>query len=129
MVDYHLIMDMVPAISRLYFLNQLGDLALSATQSVGYLLLAWSMDGWWVGPFDVISGLLMEWVRKPGLQRQEACVAMRLASWGAIAAPHVLPLQRCLSPTAAIKQCLSGNTVGFNGQSLAWGHRSSFSIL
>lgn len=33
MVDYHLIMDMVPAISRLYFLNQLGDLALSATQS------------------------------------------------------------------------------------------------
>lgn len=38
MVDYHLIMDMIPAISRLYFLNQLGDLALSAAQSVGYLL-------------------------------------------------------------------------------------------
>uniref|UniRef100_A0A8C6DWW5 RNA cytidine acetyltransferase n=1 Tax=Moschus moschiferus TaxID=68415 RepID=A0A8C6DWW5_MOSMO len=33
MVDYHLIMDMIPAISRLYFLNQLGDLALSAAQS------------------------------------------------------------------------------------------------
>ncbi|XP_036182162.1 RNA cytidine acetyltransferase isoform X4 [Myotis myotis] len=33
MVDYHLIMDMIPAISRMYFLNQLGDLALSAAQS------------------------------------------------------------------------------------------------
>lgn len=38
MVDYHLIMDMIPAIARMYFLNQLGDLALSAAQSVGYLL-------------------------------------------------------------------------------------------
>lgn len=46
MVDYHLIMDLIPAISRLYFLNQLGDLALSAAQSVGGLQLcarlAWS---------------------------------------------------------------------------------------
>ncbi|KAM7086010.1 RNA cytidine acetyltransferase isoform 2-T2 [Molossus nigricans] len=33
MVDYHLIMDLIPAISRMYFLNQLGDLALSAAQS------------------------------------------------------------------------------------------------
>ncbi|XP_024608372.1 RNA cytidine acetyltransferase [Neophocaena asiaeorientalis asiaeorientalis] len=33
MVDYHLIMDMIPAVSRMYFLNQLGDLALSAAQS------------------------------------------------------------------------------------------------
>ncbi|XP_007468139.1 PREDICTED: N-acetyltransferase 10 [Lipotes vexillifer] len=33
MVDYHLIMDMIPAISRMYFLNRLGDLALSAAQS------------------------------------------------------------------------------------------------
>lgn len=33
MVDYHLIVDMIPAISRMYFLNQLGDLALSAAQS------------------------------------------------------------------------------------------------
>ncbi|EHB01864.1 UPF0202 protein C20G8.09c [Heterocephalus glaber] len=33
MVDYHLIMDLIPAISRLYFLNQLGNLALSAAQS------------------------------------------------------------------------------------------------
>lgn len=39
MVDYHLIMDLIPAISRMYFLNQLGDLSLSAAQSVGYLLL------------------------------------------------------------------------------------------
>lgn len=42
MVDYHLIMDLIPAISRMYFLNQLGDLALSAAQSVGYLpLVSW----------------------------------------------------------------------------------------
>uniref|UniRef100_A0A452R6E8 RNA cytidine acetyltransferase n=1 Tax=Ursus americanus TaxID=9643 RepID=A0A452R6E8_URSAM len=33
MVDYHLIMDLIPAISRMYFLNQLGDLSLSAAQS------------------------------------------------------------------------------------------------
>ncbi|XP_006002066.1 RNA cytidine acetyltransferase isoform X2 [Latimeria chalumnae] len=33
MVDYHLIMDLVPTISRMYFLNQLGDISLSAAQS------------------------------------------------------------------------------------------------
>ncbi|XP_063145675.1 RNA cytidine acetyltransferase [Candoia aspera] len=33
MVDYHLIMDMIPSISRMYFLNQFGDMTLSATQS------------------------------------------------------------------------------------------------
>lgn len=33
MVDYHLIMDLIPAIARLYFLSQLGDLTLSAAQS------------------------------------------------------------------------------------------------
>ncbi|GAB5577713.1 RNA cytidine acetyltransferase isoform X1 [Prionailurus iriomotensis] len=33
MVDYHLIMDLIPAVSRMYFLNQLGDLSLSAAQS------------------------------------------------------------------------------------------------
>lgn len=65
MVDYHLIMDMIPAISRMYFLNQLGDLALSAAQSVGYLLLVrvlvkklclWSdlCAGCWVGCVYVI---------------------------------------------------------------------------
>lgn len=61
MVDYHLIMDLIPAISRLYFLNQLGDLALSAAQSVGYWCSrggragrAVEVFGWghWVGPFD-----------------------------------------------------------------------------
>lgn len=46
MVDYHLIMDLIPAISRMYFLHQLGDLSLSAAQSVGYLLLAcWVLAG------------------------------------------------------------------------------------
>lgn len=34
MVDYHLIMDMVPAIARMFFLNQMGDISLSAAQSV-----------------------------------------------------------------------------------------------
>ncbi|XP_028917575.1 RNA cytidine acetyltransferase [Ornithorhynchus anatinus] len=33
MVDYHLIMDMIPTISRMYFLNQLGDMSLSAAQA------------------------------------------------------------------------------------------------
>ncbi|XP_041054064.1 RNA cytidine acetyltransferase isoform X1 [Carcharodon carcharias] len=33
MVDYHLIMDMMPTISQLYFLNQLGDISLSVAQS------------------------------------------------------------------------------------------------
>lgn len=46
MVDYHLIMDLIPAISRMYFLNQLGDLSLSAAQSVGYLrLVCWVSVG------------------------------------------------------------------------------------
>ncbi|XP_051885485.1 RNA cytidine acetyltransferase [Pristis pectinata] len=33
MVDYHLIMDMIPCISQLYFLNQLDDISLSVAQS------------------------------------------------------------------------------------------------
>uniref|UniRef100_A0A667WXN0 RNA cytidine acetyltransferase n=1 Tax=Myripristis murdjan TaxID=586833 RepID=A0A667WXN0_9TELE len=32
MVDYHLIMDLVPTVARLFFLKQLGDLSLSAAQ-------------------------------------------------------------------------------------------------
>ncbi|XP_065139139.1 RNA cytidine acetyltransferase [Paramisgurnus dabryanus] len=32
MVDYHLIMDIIPAIARLYFLKQLGDVTLSVAQ-------------------------------------------------------------------------------------------------
>lgn len=34
MVDYHLIMDMVPTIARMFFLSQMGDICLSAAQSV-----------------------------------------------------------------------------------------------
>ncbi|XP_009562715.2 RNA cytidine acetyltransferase [Cuculus canorus] len=37
MVDYHLIMDMVPTIARMFFLNQLGDITLSAAQSALFL--------------------------------------------------------------------------------------------
>ncbi|CAL8359457.1 unnamed protein product [Lota lota] len=32
MVDYHLIMDLVPTVARLFFLRQLGDISLSAAQ-------------------------------------------------------------------------------------------------
>uniref|UniRef100_A0A3Q0SJ10 RNA cytidine acetyltransferase n=1 Tax=Amphilophus citrinellus TaxID=61819 RepID=A0A3Q0SJ10_AMPCI len=32
MVDYHLIMDLVPAVARVFFLKQLGDVSLSAAQ-------------------------------------------------------------------------------------------------
>ncbi|ROI15050.1 RNA cytidine acetyltransferase [Anabarilius grahami] len=33
MVDYHLIMDMIPVVARMYFLKQLGNIGLSAAQS------------------------------------------------------------------------------------------------
>jgi len=39
LVDYHLIMDLVPALARLYFLNHMGDTHLSAVQSVSFLLV------------------------------------------------------------------------------------------
>lgn len=32
MVDYHLIMDLIPAVARIFFLKQLGDVSLSAAQ-------------------------------------------------------------------------------------------------
>lgn len=34
LVDYHLIMDLMPTLSRVYFINQMGDVSLSAVQSV-----------------------------------------------------------------------------------------------
>jgi len=34
LVDYHLIMDLIPALAHLYFLNHMGDTHLSAVQSV-----------------------------------------------------------------------------------------------
>ncbi|NXR14215.1 NAT10 acetyltransferase, partial [Semnornis frantzii] len=37
MVDYHLIMDMVPTLARMFFLNQMGDVSLSAAQSALFL--------------------------------------------------------------------------------------------
>uniref|UniRef100_H1A153 RNA cytidine acetyltransferase n=1 Tax=Taeniopygia guttata TaxID=59729 RepID=H1A153_TAEGU len=37
MVDYHLIMDMVPTIARMFFLSQMGDICLSAAQSALFL--------------------------------------------------------------------------------------------
>lgn len=32
MVDYHLVMDMIPAVARMFFLKQLGDISLSTAQ-------------------------------------------------------------------------------------------------
>ncbi|KFV65043.1 N-acetyltransferase 10, partial [Dryobates pubescens] len=37
MVDYHLIMDMVPTLARMFFLHQMGDVSLSAAQSALFL--------------------------------------------------------------------------------------------
>uniref|UniRef100_A0A8C3NS19 RNA cytidine acetyltransferase n=1 Tax=Cyanoderma ruficeps TaxID=181631 RepID=A0A8C3NS19_9PASS len=37
MVDYHLIMDMVPTIARMFFLSQMGEISLSAAQSALFL--------------------------------------------------------------------------------------------
>ncbi|KAF4802025.1 RNA cytidine acetyltransferase [Turdus rufiventris] len=37
MVDYHLIMDMVPTLARMFFLSQMGDISLSAAQSALFL--------------------------------------------------------------------------------------------
>lgn len=38
MVDYHLIMDLVPVVAHLFFLKQLGDMSLSAAQCVSCFL-------------------------------------------------------------------------------------------
>lgn len=40
MVDYHLIMDLVPVVARVFFLKQLGDMSLSAAQCVSFLFLS-----------------------------------------------------------------------------------------
>lgn len=34
LVDYHLITDLMPSLARMYFLNQMDDVHLSAVQSV-----------------------------------------------------------------------------------------------
>lgn len=40
MVDYHLIMDLVPVVARIFFLKQLGDMSLSAAQCVRFFFLS-----------------------------------------------------------------------------------------
>jgi len=37
MADYHLIMDLIPSLARLYFLNMMGETHFSPAQSVGYI--------------------------------------------------------------------------------------------
>lgn len=39
MVDYHLVMDLIPNVARIFFLKQLGDVSLSAAQCVSLALL------------------------------------------------------------------------------------------
>lgn len=34
LVDYHLVVDLLPTLARLYFLNKMGDVHLSAVQAV-----------------------------------------------------------------------------------------------
>lgn len=34
MTDYHVIMDLVPTLARLYFLDKMGELKISAAQAV-----------------------------------------------------------------------------------------------
>lgn len=38
MVDYHLIMDLIPVVARMFFLKQLGDVSLSVAQCVSFTL-------------------------------------------------------------------------------------------
>lgn len=38
-MDYHLIMDLVPVVARIFFLKQLGDMSLSAAQCVSFKLV------------------------------------------------------------------------------------------
>jgi N-acetyltransferase 10 len=40
LVDYHLIMDLIPSLARLYFLSHMGDTHLSAVQSVCWVSIA-----------------------------------------------------------------------------------------
>lgn len=35
-MDYHLIMDLIPTVARIFFLKQLGDTSLSAAQCVSF---------------------------------------------------------------------------------------------
>lgn len=34
LVDYHLIIDLIPTLARIYFLNQMGEVQISSVQSV-----------------------------------------------------------------------------------------------
>ncbi|XP_048401792.1 RNA cytidine acetyltransferase isoform X2 [Stegostoma tigrinum] len=44
MADYHLIMDLIPSISQLYYLNQLGGISLTAAQSLFNKVLEKSVE-------------------------------------------------------------------------------------
>ena len=52
MVDYHLIMDMLPDLAKLFFLQQLG-VQLSAAQSVSQMSLSKTIESAWYLQFYV----------------------------------------------------------------------------
>lgn len=39
LVDYHLIVDLIPTLAKLYFLQRVGDVKLSAAQSVSWVTI------------------------------------------------------------------------------------------
>lgn len=39
LVDYHLIVDLIPTLARLYFLQKMGDINLSAAQAVSVIFV------------------------------------------------------------------------------------------
>lgn len=55
MVDYHLIMDMVPTLARMFFLNQMGSVSLSAAQSVRMAVTTSRASPLFVDMFAVVS--------------------------------------------------------------------------
>lgn len=66
MVDYHLIMDLVPSIARLFFLNQLGDISLSAAQSVGTTVRTSPASPLFVYVFTIVY-CFMSWFLLPAV--------------------------------------------------------------
>lgn len=45
-MDYHLVMDLIPTVARIFFLKQLGDVSLSAAQCVSLATFGLLVEGW-----------------------------------------------------------------------------------
>lgn len=71
MVDYHLIMDLIPTVARIFFLKQLGDVSISAAQCVRF----YTSSGPKINLFVVVNhffltGLLQALLLGVGLQHK-----------------------------------------------------------